>query len=320
MRYFITGIAGFVGQHLAAHLTAEGEEAAGLALPEGRRPETLPAGVRVFEGDVCHEERVRALLKEVRPDRIVHLAARSSVADSLRDPWGTFAVNAGGTVSLLEAAAAAAPAARILVIGSAEAYGDVREEELPLTESRPLQPLTPYGISKAAAEQVALFYGRARRLHVVVARAFNHTGPGQEPTFVCSDFARQIARVEASRGRAALRVGDLTPRRDFSDVRDVVRAYRLLLEKGNPGEVYNVCSGKAWSIGEILDILRGQAGRPIAVEADPARGRSEDVPTLVGSFAKLEAATGWRPGIPLERTLKDLLDYWRGIVEKDRRR
>ena len=161
---------------------------------------------------------------------------------------------------------------------------------------------------------------RARGLHVVVARAFNHTGPGQEPTFVCSDFARQIARIETSRERAVLRVGDLTARRDFLDVRDVVRAYVLLLEKGDAGEVYNVCSGKAWSIGEILEILRGYAGRPIAVEADPARGRSEDVPTLVGSFAKLEAATGWRPGIPLERTLKDLLDSWRAVLEKDQRR
>jgi GDP-4-dehydro-6-deoxy-D-mannose reductase len=263
---------------------------------------------------------VLSLLKEVRPDRIVHLAARSSVADSLRDPWGTFAVNAGGTVSLLEAAAAAAPEARILIVGSAEAYGEVREDELPLTEDRPLMPLTPYGISKAAAEQVALFYGRTRGLDVVVARAFNHTGPGQEPTFVCSDFARQIARIEAGRGAAVMRVGDLTARRDFADVRDVVRAYGLILERGNPGEIYNVCSGKARSIGEILDILRGFADTSIAVEADPARGRSEDVPTLVGSFAKLETAAGWRPEIPLERTLKDLLDYWRGIVEKDRRR
>jgi len=320
MRYFITGIAGFVGQHLAAYLTAEGHEAVGLALAAGRRSDARPAWVKVHEGDICHGERVRALLKEVRPERIVHLAARASVADSLRDPWGTFAVNAGGTVSLLEAAAAAAPVARILIIGSAEAYGEVREEELPLTEGRPLQPLTPYGISKAATEQLARFYGRARRLRVVVARAFNHTGPGQEPTFVCSDFARQIARIEAGLGSAVIRVGDLTARRDFSDVRDVVRAYVLLLEKGDAGEVYNVCSGKAWSIGEILDILRGLAESPIAVEADPTRGRSEDVPTLVGSFAKLEAATGWRPGIPLERTLKDLLDFWRGIVEKDRRR
>ncbi|HEU5395306.1 MAG TPA: GDP-mannose 4,6-dehydratase, partial [Candidatus Methylomirabilis sp.] len=196
---------------------------------------------------------------------------------------------------------------------------EVGEHELPLTEDRPLQPLTPYGISKAAAEQVGLFYRRARGLPVVVARAFNHTGPGQEPAFVCSDFARQIARIEAGQAEAVLRVGDLAARRDFSDVRDVVRAYGLLLEKGTPGEVYNVCSGKAWSIGEILGILRGLAGRPIAVEADPARGRSEDVPALVGSFAKLEAATGWRPAIPLERTLKEMLDSWRGVVGRDRR-
>ncbi len=319
MRYFITGIAGFVGRHLAAHLTAEGHEAVGCGLPAGRRPEAFPAGVEIHEADVCQRERVRTLIKEVRPDRIAHLAARSSVAESLRDPEGTFAVNAGGTVSLLEAAAAAAPGARILVIGSAEAYGEVREEDLPLTEDRPLRPLTPYGISKAAAEQVARFYGRTRGLEVTVARAFNHTGPGQEPTFVCSDFARQIARIEAGQARAVLRVGDLTARRDFSDVRDVVRAYVLLLEKGNSGEVYNVCSGKAWSIGETLEILRGQAGRPIAVEADPTRGRSEDVPVLVGSYAKLQGATGWSPRIPLERTLGDLLDYWRGVVGKDRR-
>ncbi|MBI2080707.1 MAG: GDP-mannose 4,6-dehydratase, partial [candidate division NC10 bacterium] len=227
--------------------------------------------------------------------------------------------NAGGTVSLLEAAAAAAPGARVLVIGSAEAYGEVEEDDLPLTEDRPLRPLTPYGLSKAAAEKVALFYARSRGLPVLVARAFNHTGPGQEPTFVCSDFARQIARIEAGLTGAVLRVGDLTARRDFSDVRDVVRAYDLLLEKGTPGETYNVCSGRAWSIGEILEILRGLAGTPIAVEADPTRGRSEDVPVLVGSFAKLEAATGWRPAIPLPRTLKDLLDSWRAVVEKEAR-
>lgn len=318
MRYFITGIAGFVGRHLVAYLATEGHEVVGCALSADRRPETLPAEVKIYDVDVRQRERVRTLIKEVRPDRIVHLAARSSVADSLRDPEGTFAVNAGGTVSLLEAAAAAAPGARILVIGSAEAYGEVREEDLPLIEDRPLRPLTPYGISKAAAEQVARFYGRTRGLEVTVARAFNHTGPGQEPTFVCSDFARQIAQIEAGQARGVLRVGDLTARRDFSDVRDVVRAYVLLLEKGKSGEVYNVCSGKAWSIGEILEILRKQAGRPIAIEADAMRGRTDDVPVLLGSFAKLEAATGWSPQIPLERTLGDLLDFWRNIVGRDR--
>lgn len=319
MRYFITGIAGFVGQHLAAHLAGRGEKVAGLALPGTRQESVGGPEVAVHSGDVCDQGRLRSLLEAFRPDRIVHLAARSSVAGSLRDPLGTFAVNAGGTVSLLEAAAAAASGARILVIGSAEAYGEVKEDDLPLSEERPLRPLTPYGLSKAAAEKVALFYARSRGLPVAIARAFNHTGPGQEPTFVCSDFARQIARIEAGRERAVLRVGDLAPRRDFSDVRDVVRAYDLLLAKGTPGEIYNVCSGRAWSIGEVLEILRGLAGTPIAVEADPTRGRSEDVPVLVGSFGKLEAATGWRPTIPLERTLKDLLDWWRAVEEREAR-
>lgn len=319
MRYFITGIAGFVGQHLAAHLAGRGEEVAGLALPGTRQESVGGPEVAVHSGDVCDQGRLRSLLEAFRPDRIAHLAARSSVAGSLRDPLGTFAVNAGGTVSLLEAAAAAASGARVLVIGSAEAYGEVKEDDLPLSEERPLRPLTPYGLSKAAAETVALFYARSRGLPVAIARAFNHTGPGQEPTFVCSDFARQIARIEAGRERAVLRVGDLTPRRDFSDVRDVVRAYDLILEKGTPGEIYNVCSGRAWSIGEVLEILRGLAGTPIAVEADPTRGRSEDVPVLVGSFGKLEAATGWRPTIPLPRTLKDLLDWWRAVVEREAR-
>lgn len=319
MRYFLTGIAGFVGQHLAAHLVGRGEVVAGLALPESRRPEAGALKVSIHEGDVCDPERLRALLKAFRPDRIVHLAARASVAASLQDPFGTFAVNAGGTVSLLEAAAAEAPGAQVLVIGSAEAYGEVGEESLPLTEDQPLRPLTPYGLSKVAAERVALFYARSRGLPVAITRAFNHTGPGQEPAFVCSDFARQIARIETGREHAVLRVGDLTPRRDFSDVRDVIRAYDLILEKGTPGEIYNVCSGRAWSIGEILDMLRRLASKPIAVEADPTRGRSEDVPVLVGSFAKLEAATGWRPMIPLERTLTDLLDWWRAVVERETR-
>ncbi|MFV0258807.1 MAG: GDP-mannose 4,6-dehydratase [Acidimicrobiales bacterium] len=292
MRALITGAGGFVGPHLAAHLVERGDEVIGLDTSDG--PDlTDPAGW------------VDALGRH-RPEVVYHLAGWSDVSGSWQAPLQTFTVNATGTMAVLEAAVAAG-VGRVVYISSADVYGIVAVDDQPITEHQPCCPRSPYGVSKQAAEAVCHQYVRGRGLDVVIVRPFNHLGPGQSPRFVASAFASQIAEAELA-GGGELRHGDLSARRDLSDVADVVRAYRLLAERGRTGEVYNVCSGEAVTMQSLLDILVERAKVPIATSIDPERLRPVELPLLVGSHAKLTADTGWEPSRPLADTLAAVLD------------
>jgi GDP-4-dehydro-6-deoxy-D-mannose reductase len=298
VRALVTGAGGFVGPHLVEHLRSCGDEVAAIGRHDGP--------------DLLDEEGWRYLVASVAPDVVYHLAGRSSVAEAWSDPVTTFRSNAEGTLNVLLACAAAGTG-RVLVVSSSDVYGKVSAEELPLTESAPLRPTTPYAASKAAAEQVAAQAWLGRGLEVIVARAFNHTGPGQDERFVAPALAARVAANEAS-GEDAVPVGNLTARREFTDVRDVVRAYRLLVEHGRPGEIYNVCSGRDIAIQDLADRLVDLAASHIRLEPDPALLRPVDLPVLRGDCTKLAQATGWEPRVPLDRTLADLLDDMRSRV------
>jgi GDP-4-dehydro-6-deoxy-D-mannose reductase len=250
----------------------------------------------------------------VRPDGIVHLAGQSSVHESWSNPAATLRTNVIGLLNVFEAVRKRRLEPRVLVVGSAEEYGAVDPDAPPLTEDAPLRPLSPYAVSKVAQGFLALQYALARDLPVIRTRTFPHTGPGRGEAFAESSFARQIAEVEAGRRRPVLAVGNLDAVRDFTDVRDVVRAYRALLDRGAAGEVYNVCSGRGRSIGDILRSLLEIAGTQVELQVDRERLRPSDLPSLVGDPRKVREATGWEPRIPLETTLRDLLDHWRERV------
>jgi GDP-4-dehydro-6-deoxy-D-mannose reductase len=313
MKLLITGAAGFVGGHLAEYLSAEQPqvESFGLVRPHGTAGTTLPGRVALIEADLEDAASVQAALDIVHPDRIVHLAAQSSPQDSWRDPAGTLRTNILGLAHLLEAVRRRSLAPRVLVVGSAEEYGAVELALQPVREDAPLRPASPYAVSKVAQGYLALQYVLAHRMGILLTRTFNHTGPGRGDGFAESSFARQLAEIEAGRREPVIVVGNLEAVRDFSDVRDVVRAYWLLLEKGEAGGVYNVCSGRGVRIRELLERLVALAGLDIEIRVDPERLRPADVPALVGDPARLRAATGWEPRIPLERTLSDLLQHWR---------
>jgi GDP-4-dehydro-6-deoxy-D-mannose reductase len=296
VRAFVTGGHGFVGRFLCAHLAEHGDE---VVAP--------PAD----EVDVTDAAAVRKALEEAEPHAVYHLAGVASVAASWRDPTGVFAVNAGGTVAVLDAARTLPRPPRVLVVSSAEVYGRVPSEALPIGEEQPFSPVTPYAATKAAAELAALQAFLGWELPVVRARPFNHIGPGQSPEFAVAAFAGRI--VEAVRsGERSLRVGNLTARRDLTDVRDVVRAYRLLVLHGAPGEAYNVCSGRDVAMEDVVRRLLDVADARLEVEVDPGLLRPVDLPVLRGDARKLHAATGWTPEVPLERTLADVVDATKG--------
>lgn len=307
----VTGGAGFVGPYMIAALERRGlpvvalghapERVSGAPLP----PEVAPAWRAL---DLVDRTAVDAMIAEVRPAAVYHLAALSSVAASFEDPVPTYQTNVMGTLHLLDAIRRHAPDCRVLLVSSAEVYGGVTS---PLTEESPFWPANPYAASKVAAEMIGVEHQRAHGMHVVRARAFNHTGPGQTPRFVVSSFAKQIAQIEAARQAPVLGVGNLSARRDFLDVRDVVEAYLALVDRGEPGKAYNVSSGRAIAMQSLLDGLLAHAKVGIEVETDPALLRPVDVPELVGSHAALTAATGWEPKIPIDQTLLDVLEYWR---------
>ena len=296
MRAMITGAAGFVGGHLTAALVARGAE---VIAPSRDQLDLLDA-------DAC----VRAVA-DARPDAVFHLAAIASVGESWRAPAETFDNNTRAALNLLEAVRAEAPSALVLHAGSGESYGPVPEERLPVTEDEPLRPQNPYAVSKAAADLLAGFYADAHGLRVVQARAFNHAGPGQSDAYVVSAFARQIADAErAGRGELTLETGNLAPRRDFTDVRDVVRAYVLAAERGEPA-IFNVCAGVSVAVADILAALTRLTDVAVEQRTDPTRLRKHEVMDIRGSHARLTEATGWEPEIALERTLADTLDWWR---------
>lgn len=320
MRFLITGIGGFVGHHLARYVLQEpGAEVFGLLrgdkLPESFERE-FSDQVTVVRCDLMDGEAVARAVADVQPEAIFHLAARSSVAESLADPVGTITNNVVGQINLLEAAVRLGTRPRILVVGSDEEYGQVRPGELPIREDAELRPVTPYGVSKVAQDLLGFQYFVAHGLPVVRVRPFNTIGPGQDARFVASSFAWQIARVEAGLQEPAVHVGNLDVRRDITDVRDMVSAMYLALAKGEPGQVYNLCSGRSVRIGQLLEILLSLSDVPIRVEQDPARVRAVDIPEHVGDSTRFRRLTGWHPKVQLEQTLRDILDYWRRTLAR----
>jgi len=295
VRALVTGGHGFVGSWLADHLRAAGDD-------------VVVTGEDV---DVTDAVAVRSSLAEIEPEAVYHLAGWAHVGTSWDDPPGAFRVNAAGTVHVLDAARRLAHPPRVLVVSSAEVYGPVRPEDLPLTEDREPVPVSPYSASKVAAEVAARQAHLGWHLPVMVVRPFNHIGPRQSPTFVVSALARRIVEAERT-GAAVLEMGNPAPRRDLTDVRDVVRAYRLLIERGRPGETYNVCSGEDVMIGDLARRLIELSGVALELKTGAVEFRPADVPVLRGDGTKLRDATGWRPEIALDDTLLDVLAYWRG--------
>ncbi len=314
-KVLITGYTGFVGSHLADHLLdLGGYEVFGLRRWRSRTEnvEHLHGRVTEVEGDILDARRMREVVGEVQPDLVFHLAAQSFVPTSWREPDATLTNNVRGQTNLFEAIIdAGLDDCRVQIAGSSEEYGLVHPDEVPITEDQPLRPLSPYAVSKVAQDMMAWQYFRSHGMKTVRTRGFNHTGPRRGEVFVVSDFARQIALIEAGAREPVMRVGNLDATRDFTDVRDMVRAYRLAAEQGEPGEVYNICSGSDIAIGAMLDRLLAQSSADITVETDPARMRPSDVPILLGSAARFRAATGWEPETPFDTTLADLLTYWR---------
>ena len=295
---YVTGGSGFVGHWLQAHLTECGDD------------------VHAPLVEITDAWAVRQSLSAVNPDVVFHLAAQAHVGESWTDPIHTFRVNALGTLHVLEAARALTKPPRIIVISSAEVYGNVTPDELPIAESRSARPVSPYGASKVAAVVLSRQALDGSGLEVICTRAFNHIGPGQSDAFVVSGVAHQVALAERRGAEPVVRVGNLSARRDICDVRDVVRAYRLLAASGRPGEVYNVCAGVDRGIDEVVGLLVGLAAVPVRVEVDPARVRAVDIPVLRGDAAKLRADTGWAPTFSLERSLEDVLSEWRSEVAR----
>ena len=302
MRALVTGVSGFVGRHLVEHLRAMGDDVEGCDRADGS----------VDIGDLVS---VKKAVERVHPEVVYHLAGWSDVGGSWAAPVEVFRANAEGTLNVLLACAESG-VERVLAVSSADVYGIVRDDDLPITEDAPLRPVTPYAASKVAADYLALQAWLGTGLPVLRARAFNHLGPGQLPRFVAPALAERIARNELD-GGTVVPVGNLTARRDFTDVRDVVRAYRLLIERGEPGEAYNICSGRAVSVQELAEALLTMTREPMELKPDPELERPVDVPVLLGDYSRLRAATGWTPTIPLEQTLEDLLDDMRARVRVD---
>jgi GDP-4-dehydro-6-deoxy-D-mannose reductase len=318
MRVLITGITGFAGSHLADYLLAEqpGVEIYGICRWRSRRENITHLGDRVqlAEADLRDGSSLRQVVADVRPDAIFHLAAQSFVPTSWRAPTETLTTNIAGQSNLFEAVRSVGLDPVIQIAGSSEEYGLVLPDEVPIRESNPLRPLSPYAVSKVAQDLLAYQYFRSYGMKTVRTRGFNHTGPRRGDVFVSSNFAKQIAAIEAGRQQPVIRVGNLDAVRDFTDVRDMVRAYYLLLTNGEPGEVYNIGTGKARSIQQLLDCLLDLTDAPIEVHVDPARFRQVEVPIIACDASKLRARTGWKPEYTFEETLATILDDWRERV------
>ena len=314
MRVLITGITGFVGSYMAEYALARGAEVFGSSRWRSKTEniEHLRSKITLIESDLRDLSSVRNLLETTSPDYLVHLAAQSFVGASWSTPAETLSTNIISQVNVLEAVRGLKMSPRFLAVGSSEEYGLVSEDELPIRETNALRPLSPYAVSKVAQDMMGYQYFRSYGLPIIRTRAFNHEGPRRGEVFVTSNFAKQVAEIEAGLRDPVVYVGDLKPRRDYSDVRDIVRGYWLLLERGEPGEVYNLCSGRSWAIQQVLDFLLEQSTvKGITVKTDPTRLRPSDVMVLEGDPSKIEKAVGWKVAIPFERTLRDLLGYWR---------
>lgn len=307
----ITGISGFAGSFLAELLLEEGYEVYGTHISDDvKNIDSIKDSVHLKKLNLLDTKDVEQYISSTSFDTIFHLAALTSPAESFKEPTAVFTNNISAQINLLEAVRQSSSSPRVLITSSAEVYGMVKEAELPISEKAELRPGSPYAVSKIAQDYLGLQYFLSYGMDIVRIRPFNHVGPRQAPGFVVSSFAKQIAEIENGKEKPVIKVGNLTAKRDFTDVRDMVKAYVLLAEKGVSGEVYNAGSGTSHKISEILDTLLSFATQKIEIETDPAKLRPSDVPDIRSDNRKIESETGWKPEIPLEKTLKDTLDYW----------
>lgn len=309
-RVLVTGVSGFVGPHLARALIRAGSEVSGLGA-EGEMPKLDVDLAAWHVADLRDLDSMKAAVSAAKPDAVIHLAGQSSAARSFEIPEETFAINALGTWNLLDAVQRGAPEARVLVVGTSEVYGP-QQDGTRVAEDAPFAPVSPYALSKAAADGFAEVFAKQNALDCLRTRSFGHTGPGQTARFVIPAFAQQIAEIEAGRSDPLLRVGNLEVTRDLLDVRDVAAAYVALLERGTRGAAYNVCRGVGVKLSNVARMLIERAKMPIRIEPDASRMRPADVPYLVGDPTRIERDTAWHAEIPFERTLDDVLAEWRG--------
>ncbi len=316
MGTLITGAGGFVGGHLLTYLSQTSNPILhGTVLSEAeKRPALISLCPKLWTIDLRDPAAVRDMLTQIQPDQIFHLAGQAYVPQSFADPWDTLETNIRGTLNLLQTIVDLRLSTRVLIVGSAEIYGAVRPEHLPTTEDTPLAPSSPYSVSKVGQDMLGLQYALAYQVHTVRMRPFNHIGPGQNNRFSVSNWAMQIAEAELGQREPAVMVGNLEAARDFTDVRDIVRAYVLALTHGIPGDVFNVCSGKANTMQVILDMLVSMSKVPIEVRVDEDRFRPVEIPMLIGDYRRLYERSGWQPQISLEQSLHDVLEDWRQRV------
>lgn len=310
----IIGAAGFAGRYLIHHLHDDCHMEVAATKLANEQLDGLPA--KVHNLDILNKEDIIELLFAIRPDYIFHLAAQSSVSVAWNNPQLTIDINIKGGVNVLDAVRELYYKPRILMIGSGEEYGHILPGETPILENNRLNPGNIYAATKACQNMIGSIYSKAYDMEIVLVRAFNHIGPGQSSIFVVSDFCRQVAEIEKGLREPVMYVGNLSAKRDFTDVRDVVRAYALLVQHGEKGETYNVGRGRAVEIREILDKIIALSDREIKVEIDPAKIRPVDVPIIEADITKLHQATGWQPEISLEKTIEEVLNYWRERTEK----
>ena len=308
-KVLIIGAAGFVGNHLIDYILADRPDwsLTGTKMPN----EQIHKNIEVLDADITDYAQVADLLKTVRPDYIFHLAALSSVAVSWKKPQLAVDINIKGALNLLDALRELDYKPRVLMIGSGEEYGHIRENEVPVNEDNNTRPGNIYAVTKVTQNLLAKVYSDAYKLDIMCTRSFNHTGPNQAPLFVVADFCKQVAEIEKGLKEPVIHVGNLSARRDFTDVRDVVRAYCLLMESGKSGETYNVGSGRAVEIRSILDMILAKSEKEIEVRVDPAKLRPVDVPVIEADISKLQGDTGWKPVISLDQTIQETLDVWR---------
>lgn len=314
MNVLVTGIAGFVGGYLCKVLHQEGYRVLGTKLSAEQVDETVTWHAAVQDLDLADKEELVRIMEVFHPDAVIHLAAQSSVALSWQKPELTFSVNVNGTINLLESIRKVGIPSRVLMIGSSEEYGIVHPEEVPIKETNELRPGNPYAVSKITQEYLGKLYADSYHMNIIMVRAFNHTGPRQQPIFVIPDFARRLALMEKGLLEPVLQVGNLEAIRDFSDVRDIVQGYLSLIQRGKNGMIYNIGSGRGVTVRAVLDKLMSLATIPVRVQSDLNRMRPSDNPELVCDYSRLKQDTGWEPQINLEKTLLDIMNYWREVV------
>ncbi|MCR4264111.1 MAG: GDP-mannose 4,6-dehydratase [Candidatus Roizmanbacteria bacterium] len=312
----ITGITGFAGSHLAELLLKEGYEVYGTTRPRSKTEhiDHIRDQLTLFDADLVDSHSLYTVLSDVKPDYIFHLAAQAFVPTSWSSPATTMEANVIGSIHLFEAVRRAKIDPIIQIACSSEEYGLVHKNETPITEKNELRPLSTYAVSKIGMDFLGYQYFKSYAIRIIRTRGFNHTGPRQGDVYVCSTFAKQVALIEVGKTKPVIKVGNLESYRDFTDVRDMVRAYLLAVEKCEPGDVYNIAAEKAWKIKDVLNMLIKLSNKEITIEEDSARMRPSDVELLIGDATKFKNKTGWKMEIPFEQTLQDLLDYWRARV------